>query len=153
MKKSFSVILVFALVMMFIPQTIYATEASVEKQEILHYEDGSSLIITIQESALRSSDSKLGTKTYQYVSTSGETQWTAVLRGNFHYDGTTSSCTSSVCDITIYDTDWYVVSKRVWTSGNSACSEFTMGLKLLGVTASEKYFSMTLTCDANGNLS
>lgn len=153
MKKLLSVIIVLALVVMIIPQTAVAVESSSEKQEILYYDDGSCLIVTIQETTLRSSDSKLGTKTYQYVSASGNLEWTAILRGYFYYDGSTSTCTSSVCDITISNSNWYVVNKRVWTSGNSACSEFTMGLKLLGVTATQKYFNMSLMCDAYGNLS
>lgn len=121
--------------------------------EIIHLDDGSYIMVTIREMQLRAAGSKLGTKEYEYIDSNGSAAWKAVLRGVFSYTGTTATCTSSVCDVTIYDTVWYVVSREVRTSGNSAIAELTMGTKYLGITVSKKDYSIKLSCDVNGNLS
>ena len=91
-------------------------------------------------------------KTYTYRNSNGEEEWRAVLSGLFTYNGTSATCTSSYCDVTITDTAWSVNSKTVGKSGASATAELTMCKKLLGfITTSEKSLSMTLTCSPNGD--
>lgn len=38
-------------------------------------------------------------------------------------------------------------------SGNTATADLVMGRKFLGITVQKETLNMTLTCDANGNLS
>lgn len=127
--------------------------ASTNETERIYYEDGSFLSITIQEMDSRATGSKSGGKTYTYSNNSGEVLWKAVLVGTFTYNGSTAICTNSSCEVTVYDSEWYEVFKTVGKSGASATCELTMGKKILGITVSKKNVSMSLTCDANGNLS
>lgn len=46
-----------------------------------------------------------------------------------------------------------VVSKRASRNGSVATGEVVMGLTRLGVTVGTVKYSLSLTCDANGNLS
>lgn len=152
MKRFLSLLLsIFLLVPSFAP-TVSAVSANYEESATLYYEDGSFLTITTQMTRSRSSDSVLGTRTFLYRSSDGVVQWQAVLRGLFRYDGTTSNCTSSVCDVTIYNSDWYTISKNVRTSGNSALADLTMGRTLLGGKVEQRTVNMSLSCDVNGNL-
>ena len=105
------------------------------------------------ESASRSSGTKSGRATYNYYDSNGARGWTAVLNGTFTYTGSSATCTASNCNITIYDSAWYTVSKSASKSGNSATAAVTMGKKLLGVTVTRVPVDLILTCDANGNLS
>ena len=68
-------------------------------------------------------------------------------------NGSKATCTSSSIDVTIYDSEWYVIVKSAGKSENIARGSVTIGKKLLGVTVSQHPVSLTLTCDANGNLS
>ena len=149
MKKLIS--LVLALVM--VSLVAVPGFASENESDRIYFEDGSYLTITIQEMDSRAAGTKSGGKTYAFTNNSGEVAWKAVIVGTFSYTGTTAVCTNSSCDVTVYDSAWYEVSKTVGRSGATATCELTMGKKLLGITVSKKNVSMTLTCDANGNLS
>ncbi len=46
-----------------------------------------------------------------------------------------------------------MVSKSNRVSGNTGYTYLTMGQKALGVTISKRDYTITLTCDKNGNLS
>lgn len=153
MRRKFSFILTLVLFLCLITANAAATEASDEQTDIVYFDDGSSLTISIFQSGTRASGTQTGTKHYTYKDQSGEALWLAVIRGTFTYTGTTAVCTNSSCDVTVYDSAWYEVSKTVGRSGATATCELTMGKKLLGITVSKKNVSMTLTCDANGNLS
>ena len=56
-------------------------------------------------------------------------------------------------NVTIYDSSWYTVSKSASKSGNTATGSVIMGDTANGVTVKRVPVSLTLTCDANGNLS
>lgn len=153
MKKVWIALLVIAYVMSAIPFRAYASEQEKDSVEYIHYEDGSYLVIAVQEINTKSTTSKTGTKTYQHYASDGTVQWKAVLRGIFYYDGVSSYCTSSVCDVTIYNSEWYVASKNVSTSGNSALANLTMSRTRYGIVVDSRQINMSLSCDANGNLS
>lgn len=89
----------------------------------------------------------------EYVSASGKLCWTAVLRGNFTYDGVTSACTWSSCDVTIVTNNFTVISKDVGTYSNYAYVSLTMGKELFGLIVSDDTYELTLSCDCNGKLS
>lgn len=130
----------------------YAVE---EQGEIVvaEFDDGSYMTEVCKENLSRASGSKTGSKTRTYYDGNGVVVWKAVLTGTFTYTGTSSTCTSSSCSASISDSAWYVVSKSASKSSNVATASVTMGEKVLGVTVSKVSFDLTLTCDANGNLS
>lgn len=149
LKRIFSFLLVFILLLPV--QALAVSEA--EAASIIYFEDGSYITITINEFESRASGSKTGQKTYAYTSNSGTVCWESTLTGTFTYTGTSSVCTSSSCDVTIYESAFYVVSKTASTSGNAAIATLTMGRKVLGITVSKNTYNMSLSCDINGNLS
>ena len=144
--------IVFALLLI-VSNLSISVFAAEETQEIIHFDDGSYLVITIEESMSRASGTKTGTKNYVYYANNGDLEWKAVLRGTFTFTGTSAVCTASSCDVSITNTSWYVVSKTVSKSGNTAIRDLTMGLKTLGITMKKMPINMILSCDANGNLS
>lgn len=140
---------------MFISAFVVGANASeVYNGEVREYlDDGSYMIIRVHESDLRLTGTKSGNKTYEYYASNGELQWSAVLFGNFTYTGATSSCSASNVSVTVYNTEWQIVSKGANRNGNVAIGEVTMAKVVLGVTISRITHNMSLTCDANGNLS
>lgn len=148
MKRIVSIILTIVLLISIVPFVVCADEFGV-----IMLKDGSYFTVEVEESVQRASGTKSGTKTYTYNSSSGTALWKAVLSGTFTYTGLDATCTVSSCDVTIYDSDWYVVSKSASKSANSATASVTMGQKVLGITVSKRTASLQLTCDANGYLS
>jgi len=150
MKRVFSYILLTVLLLGVLPVEGYATQMN---RETIYYEDGSYLVIEILESVTRASGTKTGKKQYTYYDDNDESQWKAVLSGTFTYTGSSATCTASNVDVTVYDSAWYVSSKYASKSGNTAAASVTMGHKVAGITITKVPVSLTLTCDANGNLS
>lgn len=150
MKKFFC--FVFAIIIL-MPCFAFESAASESTADIIYLNDGSYISITTSESNARASGTKTASRTYSYTESDGDVSWQAVLQGTFTYNGTSATCTASSCTVTIYDTAWYQVSKTTEKSGAVATAELTMGYKFLGVTVKKVPLTMTLTCDANGNLS
>jgi len=88
-----------------------------------------------------------------YYNTSGEKQWTMVLKGSFTYNGTTATCTSASVTYTIYNSNWHHKSHSAWASGNTANGTLTMEKWLFLTPVLIVSKSLTITCDANGNIS
>ena len=139
--------------LLMVPINVSAAENTINADKTIWFEDGSSMEFIILENTSRASGTKTGTKQATYRDSTGEVCWIATLTGTFTYTGTSSTCTSSTCNVTIYDNAWYVVSKSSSRSGNTATATVTMGLKVLGVTVSKPTYNLTLTCDKDGNLS
>lgn len=150
MKRSvISLVLIFTLLLSVFPLHAFAAE----NDSIITFDDGSYIKVELIESSARATNSKSGQKVYNYYDADSNLDWKAVLTANFTYTGSTSTCTSASCSVTIYDSDWYQVSKSTSRSGNTATTQLTMGHKVLGVTISKPSYTLTLSCDANGNLS
>ena len=143
------VLLVFVSIL--IPVNCYAD--TLVETNITYYEDGSYLVETIESTCTRASGTKTGAKNQTYYGSSGSAEWKVTLSGTFTYTGSTSSCTASSVSVTIYNSDWYTISKSASKSGNTASAFVTMGYKVLGITTNKVNATPTLVCDANGNLS
>lgn len=150
MKRFFTLFLVISLVFSF---PLFASATQNTNEDIIYLDDGSYIIVTITSMDTRATGSKTDSKSYNFYSSNDELEWKAVLSGTFTYNGTSATCTSSSCNVTIYDTSWYEVSKSATKSGNTASATVTMGRKVLGITVSKKDYSLSLSCDKNGILS
>lgn len=150
MKHLLCSVLVIMMLLSVLPVSGNAAE---QDKEVIYFQDGSYMTIELIENGFRASGSKSGSKRSTYYGSNGATEWVAVLSGNFNYTGSSATCTSSSMNVTIYDSDWYVISKSASKSGNSATGSAVMGLKNAGVTVTRVPVSLTLQCDANGNLS
>lgn len=148
------IILLFVMVLMtsVLPIASLASD-NTEEYVIMEFEDGSYMTEYIISSPERASGSKSGSKNKTYYDSHGDAKWMATISGTFTYTGSTSTCTAASCSVTIYDSDWYTISKSAIKSGNTATANVTIGEKLLGVKVNEVSTSVSLKCDANGNLS
>ena len=153
-KRIAVLLLTVIMVLLLLPANAYAASDLLETQvvKVQRFTDGSYLVITMQTIETYASGTKTGTDTYTYYSASNEISWKAVLTGTFTYNGTTATCTSSSCNVTVYNNNWYVISKSVSKNANAAIGTVTMGYKFLGVTVKRDTYDLSLSCDPNGNL-
>lgn len=153
MKRLLSIALLVALLITLLPTNTYAAVNTEVDEGMIYLDDGSYITVALTWTDTRASGTRTGSKTYTCKSSAGEELWSAVLRGTFTYTGSSASCTAASCDVTISNTNWYVVSKSAAKSGNAAVGELTMGRKFLGITVDKESINIHITCDANGNLS
>lgn len=151
MKRFFSLVLVAILLISIFPQNCLAVE--IKEPAVIYFEDGSYMTETIRQVYSRTSGAKTATKEKTYYDGNGNADWKVVLTGSYTYTGSSSTCTASSCSVTIYDSDWYTISKSASKSDNTATASVTMGYKLLGVTVNKVSADIALTCDKDGNLS
>lgn len=152
MKRLFCVALVLILIISILPCSVLAVNEP-RNIEIVRYDDGSYMEIVVENSVARVANTVSGSKTYTYYGSDGGTEWKAKLSATFAYSGGWYTCTTANCDVTIYDSSWYVISNSTTRSSNNAFTNLTMGLKYLGVTIDRPQYTIRLTCDINGNLS
>ena len=127
--------------------------ANALETEIIRFEDGSYAVICLDTYGTRASGTVSGSKVFNYYNSNSILEWKAVLNGSFSYTGSSASCTSADLDITIYNTAWSTQYGYATKDGNKAIASGTMLKKAAGITVAKSPISMTLSCDANGNLS
>lgn len=149
-KRLIGLFVLSLLFLVCIPATATAAERT---DSVLYMDDGSYFIVETVEYGMRASGTKTGKKSYTYYDSDNVSQWNATLTGKFTYTGSSATCTSSSVDVTIYDSSWVVAYKLAGKSGNKATASITMSDKLAGVTIISVPVSLSLSCDANGNLS
>lgn len=149
MKRMVCCLLALSLMLVWLPVSASAAEVT---EKVIYLEDGSYITVTIEEWEIRASGTKNGSKKYTYT-TDGTTRWQAVLSGSFTYTGSTATCTSSSCSVTIYDSAFSTDSKSASKSGNTAYGTATVARKAAGITMDKHTANISLACDANGNLS
>ena len=120
---------------------------------IVSFSDGSQLIEMKPIINRANSSSITGSKNYYYLDGDGNISWDAVITGTFTFNGTTSYCTASSCTTTVYSGNWHEAVNNASYAGNSAFASVTMELRFLFIVVKTQNLSLTLTCDANGNLS
>lgn len=153
MKHCLKIFVLAILICALLPVNTFAATDIPKEENVIYFNDGSYITITLSVIDSRASGTKTGSKTYTYRGNDGVEEWRAVLSGTFTYTGSSATCTAASCDVTITDTAWHVVSKTASPSSNSALGELTMGRKFLGITIDKETVSMRITCDAGGNLS
>lgn len=155
MKRVFSFIFVIVLGVVMISSNAYASFDCSEKADIriVLYPDGSRLEISTTESQSFRSNFKSGAKTYTYRNSAGIIAWVATLSASFSYDGNSSTCTAASVSTSISDNSFYIVSQSATKSSNTATAFVTIGQTYLGIPISQNTYTITLSCDKNGNLS
>lgn len=119
---------------------------------VVQFEDGSYITEKITLTQFRRGGTVSGSKEKNLYDSNGNICWKVILYGTFSYNGSSATCTSSSCDVTLYSSDWYVISKSAGKSGNSATASVTMGELAAGATVSRMPISLTLKCDGKGNV-
>lgn len=130
-----------------------AVRADQNTVQSLHFEDGGSMeIIAINSEPNQAQNSISGTKTIQYRDTNGNVVWEATLNAVFSCLGGRAECMESNCSVTIYDDAWHVAYKTSGEFDDTAITHLKMSYSVLGRTAYIRAFTVTLTCDENGNM-
>lgn len=165
MKKLLAFILVF-FVMAATAQSVTAATGSEEKncvvetltyyieREHFMFEDGSYVEVRItanMSDQLRGL--RVGQKEYSFFSASNVKLWTITLSASFSYNGVSCTCMTADTSVTIYHSAWRVISSDTGYSGNTATTTVTMGIMVQGSFVPAPPYTVTLSCDANGNLS
>lgn len=151
-KRVISIFFVFLIITSIV--TPNAEAAQTKERQITYLPDGGYIETYITIIASRASYSVTGKKHRNQYNSDGDLEWSATLSGTFTYDGKTSSCTSSSCSVSISNTtNWSLVSKSASKSSNTANATITMAIKALGIIVDTPVYNLTLSCDANGNLS
>ena len=151
--KKVSYILLIVVMILSVVSNVQADEKTVQGQNTIYLENGDYILVELMEGMSRSIYSQSGSKSYTCYDSDGVAKWQAVLKATFIYTGSSSTCTDASCDITIYDSSCYLISKNASRSGNTAYGTVTVGRKILGITHDQNTINLTLTCDVNGNLS
>ena len=152
MKRFFCLFILAVMIAGLLPLSCFAQSAE-ENTAITYFADGSYMVEAVNIRQTRASGTVTGSKEKTYYGEDGVAEWKAVLTGSFTYTGSSATCNSSTCNVTIYDSTWYTISKSATKSGNTANASVTMGKKYLGITVTQVPTTVTLKCDANGNLS
>lgn len=149
-KRILSIILTVLMLVALFPLNVSATQV---ENNIVFLENGDYIEITTEYISVRATNTRIGNKYLTYYDSNDNVEWEAKLNASFTYDGTSSACTSASCTVTVYDSKWYEISNATTRSGSAATTALTMGRKLLGITVSKPEYTITLTCDKDGNLS
>lgn len=122
------------------------------------FEDGSYFQVTIMETSSdavrRATNTKTGSKVYNYVDSNHKSLWTITVKGSFTYNGSTSKCTNSSVSVKSYVSNWTVSGARAWKSGSTAYASAQGKMKnILGQTTRTVNKQVSLTCSPSGKLS
>ncbi len=145
---------VMAMVLLAAMLPVFGNAASYGEEVVTEvFADGSYETESIYKMQTRAGGTISGSKVRNHYDTKGTLCWQFVLNGSFSYTGSSATCTSSTCSVSIYSQGWYVISKNASKGGNTASANATMGESSGGVLANQVSASLTLRCDKNGNLS
>lgn len=152
MKRLACCVMAMVLLAAMIP--VFGNAASYGEEVVTEvFADGSYETESIYKMQTRAGGTISGSKVRNHYDSKGTLCWQFVLNGSFSYTGSSATCTSSTCSVSIYSQGWYVISKNASKSGNTASANATMGESSGGVLANKVSASITLRCDKNGNLS
>ena len=152
MKRFCSLFLVAILLIGVLPSSVSAANVT-DAPEVIQFDDGSYILIFTDTSSARVANTVSGSKKYVCYDSNNNKDWEAKLSATFAYSGAWYTCTTATCNVTIYDSQWYEISKSTSRGSNNAYAYLTMGIKVLGVTVERSDYTIKLTCDSNGNLS
>ena len=122
------------------------------------FEDGSYFQVTIMETSSdavrRATNTKTGSKVYNYVDSNHKSLWTITVKGSFTYNGSTSKCTNFSVSVKSYVSNWTVSGAKAWKSGSTAYASAQGKMKnVLGQTTRTVNKQVSLTCSPSGKLS
>ena len=148
-KRIVTIVLVLAL----LSCNMVFVNATNQGSEILYFNDGSYMIVTLKTGMSRAGNTISADKIYTYYNAFDIEQWSATLSASFTFDGTEYWTTSSNVSVDITNSNWYVISKSASMSGCGATADVTMGNKVMGITIDRQSVTLTLSCSPYGVIS
>lgn len=91
-------------------------------------------------------------RTKTYVNASDKPQWYIKVTATFQYNGVTSSCTKVTSDAEAYTSQWKIISHSSSKKGNSGTAKATAKRYMAGIPVETMNGSVTISCDAKGNI-
>jgi len=135
--------------------TAYAANTEVVDKGIIigveEYDDYTIITSLKIEQTLMRGSSKTATKSYSCLS-NGKVLWSFTLKATFTYNGSSAQCTAASCSNIINDKAWSL-STSASRSGSMASGSVTAKEKYFGITTSTISKTLTLKCNASGNIS
>ncbi len=133
-------------------------EFKVISETVEYFDDGSSVITTICEyvtpQSRASTNTVSGTKTKTVKNSDGEVLWKFKVTGTFSVnEGVSATCTAASYSVSDLASSWSLKSATATRSSNKAIANGTFQKKVLFVITNTQDCTVTLQCDANGNLS
>ncbi len=135
---------------------IYAQNITVSEEKI---SDDLYCITSISEfpatgiNLFSTTQTKSGSKTVQYVNSSGSVLWYVTVHASFTYNGSSSSCTNASVYAESNSSAWTVSYKSSWKSGNIGyASAIGHHHNVLGAETSSVTRTVSISCTANGSL-
>lgn len=152
MKRFLSFFLTVIMLISIAPMKTFAINRNTLESDIGYFDDGSYIIIELQESPINSLSTNTVTKTKvaTFYDTNNNKEWVISLTGTFTYTGSSSTCTNATSSYTIYENSWKVTSKTTSKSGNKAKCDYVVKRYFLGVPVKTIEKSLSLTCSNTG---
>lgn len=157
MKKIISLLIITSILLCINPNVVYAQTTPTIYRNIEYINDDIYIetIIIEHEDAMSKAASSI-TKTVSKISyvknSNDEVLVSFKLTGTFIYNHSTSSCTNVTCTTSIYDDQWRFTSTSATKSGISAIGNYTAKCFILGIEVDSVSRTVTISCDAHGNV-
>jgi hypothetical protein len=155
MKKFLSLLIFTTLLFCHNPNIIYAQSTPVVSYEIEYISEDIYIETFITESinnSTKSTTTVTRSKVSNIKNNNDEILTSFQLTGTFIYDHSTSRCTNVSCTTTIYDDTWKFTSTSATKSGFTANGSYTVKQYLLGNEINSISRTLTISCDAHGNV-
>ena len=126
-------------------------------ESVEYLEDGSYITTSMYKTPVlyrASTYEQPASKVLTYTDNNGKLHWKYTLSAVFTVNpGVSATCKMCAGTPSISDNSWSIVSNKPSRSGNKATGTITMKRTVLGVVTQNTTKTLTITCDANGNLS
>lgn len=109
-------------------------------------------IIECESNISKSTTTVTRSKVSNIKNSNDEVLTSFVLTGTFTYDHSTSRCTNVSCTTTIYNDQWKFTSTSATKSGITANGSYTAKRYILGIEMESLSRTISISCDAHGNV-
>ena len=145
MKKVFSLV---TAVMLIFCLALPAFASEQKEKQILPFEDGSYIVVTLWADNRTRATTPASTKTYTYYNSEDERQWSYTLRAVFTYDGISAVERCVEARAAIYNREWRLTESDPHCQGAYAIADATFESPSDG----SRSITMRLYCDGHGNI-
>lgn len=155
MKKILSILIFASLLFCQNTNITYAQSPTIASYDIEYISEDlyiETFIIECENNASKSTTTVTRSKVSNIYNSNDEILTSFVLTGTFIYDHSTSRCTNVTCTTTIYDDQWKFTSTSATKSGISANGSYTVKRYVLGLEMDSISRTLTISCDAHGNV-
>ena len=110
-------------------------------------------ITILNTNETRATNTRIAEKTTTIKNKAGSALWYVKVQGTYSYTGSSSTCTNSIAYAGSYvPSNWKIANKSSWKSGNTAYAKATADYYAAGMYIESMTETVSLTCDAKGNV-